>query len=575
MLLEVGQRVDRYVLMEPLGEGGQGAVWKATDPLNPDRPCALKLVPVHPGRQNELERVRREARSLASLEHPSLVQSSALFEDLKLGVLGIAMEWVEGASLKRLSREGRLSTEQSGLVLEHVARALDYLHRSSVVHRDVKLDNVLVRERFWEDPSVSENVKLVDLGIAAPAGAGRDLTSEGTVIGTLPYLAPELLDPATFEGEPSSPRIDVFAFGVMGWLLLTGRHPSGLEGSSTAVEYTKAYRARAAHPEGFPVGNVDDRWREVLVRCLELEPAKRLEDAGAVLALLAGRAPDSVVVRPSRDPAFASPFEATAPAVPVPALASAATVPIAKPALGKPARHVLPVFTLLVAAAIGVGVAMKLSVSSPPPRRSASPSASVSARAPERRAPVAPLAAPRDAEPESAAPDASVEASVELHPCHAGCSSGRGCGTEGCSAPLDPAESYAVRVGRVEVDADGTSVLGTYQTAEVCLSISGSPKAPICSPLVETLEAGVTRQSLEVAYLDLAKGLDVVVQYTLPGAGAAKLAEKTGVVLPDGATRQLLCRGLVVEELKSAPDTKIERVVLFLDDPKAQPVRCP
>ena len=161
MEFQAGIKVDRYVLIEALGEGGQGAVWKASDPLAPNVPCALKLVPVIAGRPNDLERTRREARALAQLDHPTLVRSVSLFEDLKLGVLGIAMELVRGTSLRQLASSGRLSPSEKTQVLEHVARALAYLHSKGVVHRDVKLDNVLVRESFWADPTRPDGVKVV------------------------------------------------------------------------------------------------------------------------------------------------------------------------------------------------------------------------------------------------------------------------------------------------------------------------------------------------------------------------------------------------------------------------------
>lgn len=578
MELRAGQRIDRYVLIEPLGEGGQGAVWKAQDPLAPDAPCALKLVPVVLGRPNDLERARREARALAQLEHPSLVRSSGLFEDLKLGVLGIAMELVKGTSLKQLAREGRLGAEEKSLVLEHVARALDYLHKSGVVHRDVKLDNVLVRESFWDDPSRSDGVKVVDLGIAAVSGSDRELTQEGTVVGTLAYLAPELLDPATFEGEQSSPRVDVFAFGVMGWLLLSGQHPSGLPANSNAVENTRTYRATLLPGRDFPVGTLDEPWRGVLTRCLAPNPAERLPNAGAVLDTIASRPPDSVVVRPSRDGAPDATAVATPQAMLEPtalaeqaAPAQAPTVAIAPAKAAPPAPQgskVLVVFTLLVAVAIGVAIAMKASVEAPAPARSASASVP-SARAAKQPADAGPV--PEDAAPEGATSEAAPESAAALDPCPA-CPSGRSCGEEGCDAPLEASEVYALRLGRV----DGDSFFATYRTAEVCVSISGRSGAPVCMPLAETLDAGVTAKSLRVDYVALVKdGLDVTVQHSVPGQGAARLAHKTGVKPADGGRRELLCKGLLVEDFVTEPDVQLGQVVLYLDDAGGQPTRCP
>lgn len=577
MELRAGLQIDRYVLIEPLGEGGQGAVWKASDPLVPDRPCALKLVPVVLGRPRDLERVRREARALAQLEHPSLVRSVSLFEDLKLGVLGIAMELVQGTSLRQLASQGRLGPHEKHLVLEHVARALDYLHQSGVVHRDVKLDNVLVRDSFFDDPTRPDGVKVVDLGIAAVAGSDQQLTQEGTVVGTVPYLAPELLDPATFEGDPSSPCVDVFAFGVMGWLLLAGRHPTGLPANSNAVEYTRSYRRGTTPAASFPQGEVDGEWREVLTRCLTLMPSERLQSAAAVLEAITGRPAESVVVRPSRDPAtaVASPQAMFDPTVLAERPPTGPTAQVSTVEIGPGKRTststtwALPAVTVLFAVGVGVGVALLVRESPPRAVPRARPATSAAAQ-PARKSTDAgpPTSAPAVA---SAAPSVSAPAVAPADACTEGCPSGRSCGDEGCDAPLEPADVYSVRLGRVDANAAGASLLETYRTAEVCVSVTA--KTPVCMPLLETTDGGVTRKHLSVSYAELAKdGLDVTVQHVVPGTGAAKLGHRSAIKL-DSARRELLCKGLVIDGL-TTEGVSIERVVLFLDEPDTVPKRC-
>ncbi len=91
MEISAGARIDRYLLVEPLGEGGQGSVWKAVDALDASRVVALKLVSIAQTKPTHLERVRREARALAKLEHPSLVRCHGLFEDFKASVLGLVL----------------------------------------------------------------------------------------------------------------------------------------------------------------------------------------------------------------------------------------------------------------------------------------------------------------------------------------------------------------------------------------------------------------------------------------------------------------------------------------------------
>jgi serine/threonine protein kinase len=103
------------------------------------------------------------------------------------------------------------------------------------------LDNVVVIQLGAAgDPT---SVKVVDLGIARITSDAQGLTQMGTVVGTISYLAPELLDPASVEGEVPEAARDVFAFGVMGWLLVTGRHPSGLPANAKIADYVRAYRA--------------------------------------------------------------------------------------------------------------------------------------------------------------------------------------------------------------------------------------------------------------------------------------------------------------------------------------------
>ena len=582
MEFQAGIKVDRYVLIEALGEGGQGAVWKASDPLAPNVPCALKLVPVIAGRPNDLERTRREARALAQLDHPTLVRSVSLFEDLKLGVLGIAMELVRGTSLRQLASSGRLSPSEKTQVLEHVARALAYLHSKGVVHRDVKLDNVLVRESFWADPTRPDGVKVVDLGIAAVAGDDQNLTREGTVVGTVPYLAPEQLDPATFEGDQSSPRIDVFAFGVMGWLLLSGRHPTGLPATSSAVDYTRAYRAHAVPSRISAETEVDGPWRSVLVSCLAPTPADRLADGSAVVEAITGQPPDSVVVRPSRDlphqTAVATPqamFDATvlAERQPSGSTARVSTVEIG-PERERPrsASWVLPLLTVLFAVGAGGVGAWLMRSPSTAPAPTAKPVRSSVVRPP--RPPAVPSPTESADALESDAAEAAAPAGVLPAACREGCPSGRGCGPQGCDAALEAADVYALRLGGVDANAEGASLLATYRTAEVCVSVTGRPTPPVCMALLETADAGVTHGHLRVTYSELLTGLDVSVRHVVPGAGEAKLAHKSGVTV-DVNRSEVLCKGIVVEGLTTQGDVSVARVVLFLDDPAGQPERCP
>lgn len=268
---------DRYRLLQPLGEGGQGSVWKAEDRLEPGQLRALKLVPLAECSESALERMRREARVLATVSHPSLVTCQGLFEDLRHDVLGLSMEYVEATSLRSALEDPRFTSPHGTAVLRHVAHALAYIHARGLIHRDLKPENVLVTPEFWQDFAEPSHVKLVDFGIAAALGNPKPLTAEFSVIGTMAYLAPELLDPPFFGGVPSSPPVDVFAFGVLGYAVLSRAHPTGLGEHENPIRYCLEYR-RSLERNAWPQAVLDGPWGELLARCVALRQEQRPAD---------------------------------------------------------------------------------------------------------------------------------------------------------------------------------------------------------------------------------------------------------------------------------------------------------
>ncbi|MCS6900559.1 MAG: serine/threonine-protein kinase [Myxococcales bacterium] len=286
--LQPGTQIDRYILETRLGEGGQGAVWKAKDRLQPGRSVALKLAPMGSDTAH-LERVRREARHLARLKHPGLPTCYALFEDLHLGYLVVAMELVQGPTLAEAA--SALVDAQKIAVLRQIATILAFLHENGVVHRDLKPENVIVCHEFWKDPLHEGAIKLIDLGISVSSGNPTPLTVVGHVIGTTSFLAPEILDPHYFPALPGTPAIDVFAFGVLGWLLLFGSHPTGLREGSPLASYALAYR-QADTSSLWPPSSRSDDWVSLLRRCLAVRPRERLASGTDLLAALRGDAPD-------------------------------------------------------------------------------------------------------------------------------------------------------------------------------------------------------------------------------------------------------------------------------------------
>jgi serine/threonine-protein kinase len=279
-----GERVDRFLLRERLGQGGQAEVWRAEDSLSTGRTSAIKVV--HSSDENE--RVRREALALARLEHPSVVRGQGVFAAQESRV-GVVMELVEGRSLLGLLGDRRMDERAKFFVLLHVANALAHVHAHGVVHRDVKLDNVIVTDAFFRAPHDPSSVKLIDFGIAVHTRNPRPLTRAGFVMGTTPYLAPEQVDPRYFGALRDTSVSDVFAFGVLAWRVLMGdplQHPTGLRNLASLDEFAIAYR-RAEH-DRWPPRAANPAYARLLKRTLALRAVDRITN-GAELVRELGR----------------------------------------------------------------------------------------------------------------------------------------------------------------------------------------------------------------------------------------------------------------------------------------------
>jgi serine/threonine-protein kinase len=201
-----------YRLLERIGQGGMGEVWKAED-TNLLRTVAVKLLKEEMANDVEWKaRFLREARTAARLSHPNIATIYAVDELDKR--MYIAMEYVEGDPLKKLIAAKVLKTPDVVRIVKRCADALTEAHAHGVIHRDVKPENIVVTKR---------GVKMLDFGIAKLMDAAEDagkLTSDGTVLGTPDYMSPEQA-----LGKPIDHRSDIFALGVVLYEALTGHHP--------------------------------------------------------------------------------------------------------------------------------------------------------------------------------------------------------------------------------------------------------------------------------------------------------------------------------------------------------------
>src|SRR5271169_2056727 len=277
MALSSGTLLGPYEIQSPLGAGGMGEVYRARD-TRLDRIVAVKILPEHLCSNPEAkQRFDREARAISSLSHPNICHLYDVGQHN--GISYLVMEYLEGETLGERLRKGRLPLEQVFRVSVEICQGLEQAHRSGVIHRDLKPGNIMLTK---------SGAKLMDFGLAkaqaAPLGnvpasntlatMSQPLTTEGTIVGTIQYMAPEQL-----EGKEADKRSDIFALGSVLYEMVTGKR--AFEGKTTASTIAAIL---AAEPK--PLSAVQPlsppALEHVIATCIAKDPDERWQNCADI-----------------------------------------------------------------------------------------------------------------------------------------------------------------------------------------------------------------------------------------------------------------------------------------------------
>jgi hypothetical protein len=262
----IGMHLGQYRIVAPLGRGGMAAVYRAHQP-GVDRSVALKLVPLEQSTSAEfIQRFRREARVIASLEHPNILPVYDYGE--AAGYLYLVMRLAGGGTLADALTGRPLPIGELRRILSQVGDALDYAHSRGVVHRDVKPSNILVDERG--------QCLLTDFGIAKMAEAATQFTVTGSFLGTPHYASPE-----QGLGQPLDGRSDLYSLGVILYEMATGRQP--FQADTPMGVLVKHVNEPLPPPRGLNPA-LSPAVERILVQALAKDPGQRYPTAAAMLA---------------------------------------------------------------------------------------------------------------------------------------------------------------------------------------------------------------------------------------------------------------------------------------------------
>lgn len=272
----IGQTISHYKILEKLGEGGMGVVYKAQD-TTLDRLVALKFLPNHVSIESgELERFIQEAKAAAGLNHPNICTIYGIEQSEEKHF--IAMEFVDGQTLQE--KKSSLSMKQALDIGIQIADGLAAAHEKGIVHRDIKPENIMIRK--------DGRVQIMDFGLAKLRGASR-LTKEGSTVGTAGYMSPEQV-----QGQETDHRSDIFSLGVLLFEMLTGRPPfKGMHETAIAYEVVNV----EVPPPTSVKPDLPPELDDIVASCLAKDLEERFQSAAEISRLLKKAKRDSSRVR--------------------------------------------------------------------------------------------------------------------------------------------------------------------------------------------------------------------------------------------------------------------------------------
>ncbi len=264
--LELPESIAHYKILSVLGRGGMGIVYLAED-SRLKRQVAIKCLYKQQQSEALVERLRREAKVLAKLNHPNVVHIYDVVDDEQ--GFALVMEYVKGRSLNYYLKENNLSQRRQLALLVQILDGLAIAHGEDIIHRDLKLDNILIDEHG--------RAKIGDFGIAKrQSGDTVELTKHNNISGSLSAMSPEQI-----RGETLCPASDVFSFGLLAWQILKGQHPYEADSELLRVEKILNEAAPSLSSDDLPKGFTD-----CLDKTLNKEPGQRPQDIAALVRSL-------------------------------------------------------------------------------------------------------------------------------------------------------------------------------------------------------------------------------------------------------------------------------------------------